>query len=238
MPAIDRLHGPHSLTAAARKLNWPVVELPQPPFSCNRPSRLLVSRVLRPAPAAEALRKSAIDHFATSHTNTGDPILGLLHRGPPPLDCLSATAAQLMQVDGRTCKTRLAGGFAFSREAYDVAKAKYPTCGPAYLTDPARSARVGLQTIDGSQQSDSPFPLDPSESHRDAAPSQFCAPTRLWHSATGEVGAIHNHQPPVLGSSQLASYCQWFQTKAIKPDEPVGAHGRELPCNAPGCRDD
>lgn len=64
------------------------------------------------------------------------------------------------------------------------------------------------------------------------------APTRLCNGGGGEVGAIHNHQPPVLGSSQLASYCQWFQTKAIKPDEPVGAHGRELPCNAPGCRDD
>ncbi|OHE96809.1 hypothetical protein CORC01_07955 [Colletotrichum orchidophilum] len=143
LPANDRLHGPHSLTAAARKLNWPVVELPQPPFSCNRPSRPFVSRVLRPAAAGEALRKSAIDHFSHQY---GDPRLGLTHRGTPPLDYLSAIAAQLMQVDGRTCKMRLAGGFAFSREAGDVAKAKYPP----YLTDPARSARVGLQTIDGS----------------------------------------------------------------------------------------
>ncbi|EXF76776.1 hypothetical protein CFIO01_05070 [Colletotrichum fioriniae PJ7] len=106
------------------------MELPQPPFSCNRTSRPVVSRVLRPAAAAAAatgaLPKSAIDHFSSSHTQYGDPILGLTHRGTPPLDCLSATAAQLMQVDGRTCKTRLAGGFAFSREAYDVAKAKYP----------------------------------------------------------------------------------------------------------------
>ncbi|KAK1971926.1 hypothetical protein LY78DRAFT_11807 [Colletotrichum sublineola] len=105
--AIDCLHGPDNLPVAARSLDWPVLELPQPPFELPSLSRPFLPGVEARRLLLRPRREPPIDRFSHLYE---DRTMGHLRRGIPPLDCLSATAAQLMQVDGRTCKNEAGWG--------------------------------------------------------------------------------------------------------------------------------